>query len=209
MCCLYQKIAVFFKNFFLGKEYTNCIVFSEAGFTKYGDDGGWEYTREDEIWAFRLTDGRYGKVGDSPDFPEIDWSPPSWVFDVEPCSKSHTRSQSEGESDEDEDLDSNRRAEKDGEVPSDIVDLSNEDEQDGEMQTDLIGRDQEQEEMGSDPESEDQADKVIQCYSDSQENDDEQMHSDDNIKGRASSEEDLSPSLSGPESQSTDFPFCR
>ncbi|KAK9666266.1 hypothetical protein RND81_14G172700 [Saponaria officinalis] len=74
-----SKDCCFFVGGLLGEEYKNCIVFSEAGFPKYGDDGGWEYKCEDEIWAFRLTDGLYGKVGESDDFPEIDWSPPSWI----------------------------------------------------------------------------------------------------------------------------------
>ncbi|KAK9666279.1 hypothetical protein RND81_14G173700 [Saponaria officinalis] len=71
----------FFKNLSVGKEYENCIVFTEAGFPKYGDDGSWEYKCEDEIWVFRLSDGSFGRVGGSVDFPEIDWSPP-WIFDV-------------------------------------------------------------------------------------------------------------------------------
>ncbi|KAK9666253.1 hypothetical protein RND81_14G171600 [Saponaria officinalis] len=206
---------------FPGREYKNSIVFSEAAFPQYGNNC-WEFTQsvrqlgfvrkcEDDIAVFRLSDGVFAREGENSGFPKISWSPPSWVFQVSSRSAVECQSRSisysshsESESDEDEDLDSNRRAEKDGVVPSDIIDLTSEDEQDGDMQTDLIGRDQEQEDMGSDPESQDQADKVMQCDSDSQENDDEQINSDDNIEGRASSEEDLSPSLSGPESESTD-----
>ncbi|KAK9666280.1 hypothetical protein RND81_14G173800 [Saponaria officinalis] len=76
-----SKDCCFFMDEFGGREYENCIVFSESGFPKYGNDG-WEFNGEDEIGVFRLGDGSYGRVGESVDFPEIDWSPPSWIFDV-------------------------------------------------------------------------------------------------------------------------------
>ncbi|KAK9666259.1 hypothetical protein RND81_14G172000 [Saponaria officinalis] len=174
-----SKDCCFFMNYFLGKEYRNCIVFSEAGFPKYGDDGGWEYKCEDEIWAFRLSDGRYGKVGDSADFPEIDWSPPSWVFDVEPCSKSHPRSQSEGEADED-----------DEEVQSDSKDSNSKDEEEQEeMESDSNSVDQEQEER-SDSDVDDQDDGNMQCDSD-----DEDMQSNADNEGDTSLQEDVPDSL--------------
>ncbi|KAL9232054.1 hypothetical protein vseg_007201 [Gypsophila vaccaria] len=104
-----SKECCFFMDWFGGKEYEDCIVFSESGFPKYGSDGGWEYSGgEDELRVFSLSDGRYGRVGESVGFPEIDWSPPSWVFYV-------------GEPDEDN-----------GVMRSDFKDLNNKDEEEQE-----------------------------------------------------------------------------
>ncbi|KAK9666257.1 hypothetical protein RND81_14G171900 [Saponaria officinalis] len=179
-CCYFMR--------YVRKEYRNCIVFSEAGFPRYGDDGGWEYKCEDEIWAFRLTDGCYGKVGESDDFPEINWSPPSWVFDVESCSKSHSRSQSEGEADEDDEG-----------VQSDSKDSNSKDEEEREgMESDSNSVDREQEERSdsdeqeerSDSDDDDQDDGNMQCDSD-----DEDMQSNADNEGDTSLQEDVPASL--------------
>ncbi|KAK9666274.1 hypothetical protein RND81_14G173200 [Saponaria officinalis] len=174
----------FFMHNFVRKEYENCIVFSEAGFPKYGDDGSWEYKCEDEFRVFRLSDRRYGKVGESDDFPEIDWSPPSWIFDVESCSKSHPRSQSEGELDED-----------DGGVQSDLNYSNNKDEEEQEgLEFDSNVVDQEQEER-FDSDIEDRDDGKMQCDSNNQETDDEEMQSNVNIEGDTSLKADVPSSL--------------
>ncbi|KAK9666286.1 hypothetical protein RND81_14G174300 [Saponaria officinalis] len=145
-------------------KYKNCIVFTEAGFPKYGDDG-WEYKSEDEIWVFRLSDGSFSRVGDSVDFPEIDWSPPSWIFDA-------------WEPDED-----------DGGVQS-----NDEDEEDQEMmESDSRSQDQEQER--SDSNNQDHEDGRLRRDSNSQETEDVEMHCNGDIEEDASLPEDVPPSL--------------
>ncbi|KAK9666271.1 hypothetical protein RND81_14G172900 [Saponaria officinalis] len=190
----------------VGKKYENCIVFSEAGFPKYGDDGSWEYKSnkcEEEIWVFRMSDGYFGKVGESVDFPEIDWSPPSWVFDVESCLKYHPRpgsnffgkslffpsssprcTQSEREPDKD-----------DGGVQSDLNDSNNKDEEEQEgVEFDSNVVDQEQEDR-SDSDIEDRDDGKMQCDSNNQETDDEEMQSNVNIEGDTTLKADVPASL--------------
>ncbi|KAK9666273.1 hypothetical protein RND81_14G173100 [Saponaria officinalis] len=71
----------FFRYTSVGNRYyKNCIVFSEAGFPKYENNDSWDFKCEDVIWVLRLSDGSFGRVGESVDFPDIDWSPPSWIF---------------------------------------------------------------------------------------------------------------------------------
>ncbi|KAK9666265.1 hypothetical protein RND81_14G172600 [Saponaria officinalis] len=174
-CCF------FVYGYLIGKKYENCIVFSEAAFPKYGDDGGWEYKCEDEIWAFRMSDGKYGKVGESDDFPEISWSPPSWIFDVESCSNFQPRNQSEGEADVD-----------DEEVQADLKDSNSKDDVEREgMESDSNHVDQEQEER-SDSDVDDQDDGNMQCDSDDE---DEDMQSNADNEGNTSLQEDVPASL--------------
>ncbi|KAK9666255.1 hypothetical protein RND81_14G171700 [Saponaria officinalis] len=200
-----SKDCCFFMDGFGGREYENCIVFSESSFPEYRMSGCWEYNCGDGIRVFRFSDGNFGRVGGSVGFPKIDWSPPSWVFDVGSCMSSPSRAQSEREPDEDEGLDSNGKGETSDLKHSNIGDEeqdeekhsnSGDEEEHEVMELDLDSQDdQEQDERGSDPDIQDQDDGILQCDSDSQENQDEEMHSDDNIEGDASLQEDVPPSL--------------
>ncbi|KAK9666282.1 hypothetical protein RND81_14G174000 [Saponaria officinalis] len=160
-----SKDCYFFKNLSVEKDYENCIVFLEAGFPIYGDDG-WEYKCEDEIWVFRLSDGSFGRVGGSVDFPEIDWSPPSWIFDGR-------------EPDEDD---------------GDVKLISEDKEEQDRLEFYSDSQDQEQEKR-SDSDIQGQEDGRLQRDSNSQETEDVEMLSNGDIEDDASLQEDVPPSL--------------
>ncbi|XP_074287629.1 uncharacterized protein LOC141612770 [Silene latifolia] len=123
---------------FPGREYRNCIVFSEAAFPQYGNDC-WEFTESDnvrrnevDIAVFRLDDERFVREGEGENsgFPKIDWSPPDWIFNVSVFSADEfqkhsvsesSSSQSEREPDEDERLDSATTKFEGLDIRSDLV----------------------------------------------------------------------------------------
>ncbi|XP_074285283.1 uncharacterized protein LOC141610884 [Silene latifolia] len=144
---------------FPGREYKNCIVFSEAAFPQYGNDC-WDFSKyDDEIAVFWLDDKCFGREGENSGFPKINWSPPAWIFrdssvqvpadEFQSRSESVSSSQLERETGEDEGLDSGCRDENDGEVKSDLKDPNRRDEE-------------EQEEMESDFSSQDQDPEVVE-----------------------------------------------
>ncbi|XP_074285273.1 uncharacterized protein LOC141610878 isoform X3 [Silene latifolia] len=156
-------------SLFPGKEFRNCIVFSEAAFPRYGK-GCWEFTEsddrqlsEDDIAVFWFDDEVFAREGENSVFPMIDWSPPDWILNVS----------LEREPDEEEGLDSDSGDKNDGEEDSDSKD------------------EEEQEEMDTDFGSQDQEDEKMQCDSSSQENKEEEMLSKENIEGDGSLQEDL------------------
>ncbi|XP_074285270.1 uncharacterized protein LOC141610877 [Silene latifolia] len=187
---------------FPGREYRNCIVFSEAAFPQYGDDG-WEFTEsdtvrrcEDDIAVFRLGDERFAREEEweNSGFPKIDWSPPDWMMNVSsfPADefKKHSESdssssQSVREPDDDEGFDFDGGGKNDGEVQSNLKDTNSKDEgEQDEMETEFSSQDQDQGGVESDSESKDQEDKKMQCDSNSREKEDEEIHSKEaNIEG--------------------------
>ncbi|XP_074287579.1 uncharacterized protein LOC141612671 [Silene latifolia] len=183
----------FFRNAFKkfpGREYKNCIVFSEAAFPWYGLDC-WEFTQsddfsrcEDDIVIFRLNDGTFARDGENPCFPKIDWSPPAWIFDASPLPADEFRSnvppechsQSERGPDEDEGLKSASRDENDGGLLSDLKDLDSKvKEEQEETEYAFCNKDQYQKGMGSGSgsDSQDQEDRKMPRDSNCQ---DEDMH---------------------------------
>ncbi|XP_074285269.1 uncharacterized protein LOC141610876 [Silene latifolia] len=181
---------------FPGREHRNCIVFSEAAFPQYGNDG-WEFTEsdnvrrcEDDIAVFRLGDERFAREEEweNSGFPKIDWSPPDWISNVSsfPADEfnkypeSEFSSQSVRERDDDEGLDFVGGGKNDGEVQSNLKNSKskNEEEQE-EMESDFCSQDQDQVLVESDSESKDQEDQNMQCDLKRQEKEDEEMHSEE------------------------------
>ncbi|XP_074285259.1 uncharacterized protein LOC141610868 [Silene latifolia] len=182
---------------FPGREYRNCIVFSEAAFPQYGNNC-WEFTQcgdrqlsEDDIAVFCLDDQRFAREGEGEGeksgFPKIDWSPPDWILNVSSfpadAFKKHSgsescSSQSEREPNEDEKLDADSGDKNGEEVQSRLKDSKSKDEDEQEeMESDFgsLGQDQRWVEFDSD--SPDQEDEKMQSDSNSQEKEDEVMHS--------------------------------
>ncbi|XP_074285265.1 uncharacterized protein LOC141610874 [Silene latifolia] len=192
---------------FPGREYRNCIVFSEAAFPQYGIDC-WEFTQcgdrqlsEDDIGVFRFGDRVFAREGEGVNsvFPKIDWSPPAWIFDVSAFSADEFRkhsvsecsSQSEREPVVDRGLDSDNRKKNDGEVQSDLKDtVSKDGEEQEEMVTDFSSQDEVDEGVESDSDSHDQEDEKMQRDSNNQENEEEEMHTEANLEGDGSLQED-------------------
>ncbi|XP_074285332.1 uncharacterized protein LOC141610919 [Silene latifolia] len=187
---------------FLGREYKNCIVFSEAAFPQYGKDG-WEFTEidnvrrcEDDIAIFRLGDRVFAREGENSGFPKIDWSPPAWIFHASSVTadgyETYYETESEREHD-DEGWDSDSTDKNDGELHSDLKDLNNKDEEEQEeMESDFGCQHHDEERVESDLDSQHQVDGKMQRDLNSQEKEDEEM-----IEGDASlQEEGIMPSLS-------------
>ncbi|XP_074285264.1 uncharacterized protein LOC141610872 isoform X2 [Silene latifolia] len=206
---------------FPGKEYKNCIVFSEAAFPKYGN-GCWEFTKsgdrqfsEDDIAVFRLDDQTFAREGENSVFPKIDWSPPDWILNVSsfPADEfqehtlSESSSNSEREPGEDHGLDSDSVDKNDGEVQSDLRDTKSKDaDEQEEMETDFGSLDQDQDGVVSRSDSLNKEDGNMQFDSNSQEKEDVVMHVNANTEGGASLQEDVchvSPTLYRPESGTT------
>ncbi|KAH9615455.1 hypothetical protein KSS87_021370 [Heliosperma pusillum] len=180
---------------FPGREYKNCIVFSEAAFPKYGK-GRWEFTQsdrqlsEDDIAVYRFGDGVFARERENSVFPKIDWSPPAWTFDV-------------SEPDEDGGLDSGNGDKNEGEVHSNLKDTEGKDEDEQEeMETDFGSLDYDPHGMVSHSDSQDKEDVNMQCDSTSREKKDVELHVNANIEGGASLQEDVchvSPTIYRPE----------
>ncbi|KAH9621667.1 hypothetical protein KSS87_013990 [Heliosperma pusillum] len=153
---------------FPGREYKNCIVFSEAAFPQLGDR---VFAREGEISGF----------------PKIDWSPPSWILNVSSVTADESgtwyATESEREPDEDEGWDSDSTNKNDGEMQSDLKDSNSKDEE-------------EQEDMESDFDCQHQVDGKMQCDLNSQEKEDEQMIKGDASLQEEGTTEVVMPSLS-------------
>ncbi|KAH9615448.1 hypothetical protein KSS87_021363 [Heliosperma pusillum] len=142
---------------FPGREYRNCIVFSEAAFPRYGKDC-WEFTEsssrfgavrrcEDDIAVFRLSDKVFAREGERSGFPKINWSPPAWIFHASSVPadefQGNSASVSSGQSEREP---SGSRDENDGEVKSDLKDSNSKDEEEPEeMESDLGSQDQDPE----------------------------------------------------------------
>ncbi|XP_074285275.1 uncharacterized protein LOC141610879 isoform X2 [Silene latifolia] len=183
---------------FPGREYRNCIVFSEAAFPQYGKDG-WEFIEsgnvrrcEDDIAVFCLGDERFAREGEEEGegeksgFPKIDWSPPDWILNVSSFTEDEFSMHSESESsvqservpDEDEGPDSDSGEKNDGEVQSGVMDSKTKDDEEQEvMEYDFVSQDQDQGGVECDSDSQDQEDEKMQCDLNSQEKDNEEMHS--------------------------------
>ncbi|KAH9615457.1 hypothetical protein KSS87_021372 [Heliosperma pusillum] len=118
-------------SLFPGKEYKNCIVFSEAAFPQYGKEC-WEFTETDDrqLSEDDIDDEVFAREGEGVNsvFPKIDWEP-----------------------DVDEGLDSDSRSKNDGEEQSDSKDSDSKDEEEQEeMVTDFGSQDKEDEKMQCD-----------------------------------------------------------
>ncbi|XP_074285257.1 uncharacterized protein LOC141610866 isoform X2 [Silene latifolia] len=193
-----SKDHYFFRNAleeFPGREYKNCIVFSEAAFPQYGLDC-WEFTQSDDdlsrcevdIAIFRLNDGTFARDGENPCFPKIDWSPPAWIFNAAsvPVPAHEFRSNVAPECHSQ----SERGPDEDGGLQS----ASSRDKNDGELQSDLKDLDsrvkEEQEDMEYAFSNKDQDKKGIDSGSNSQDREDGKIQCDLNIEGHASSKEE-------------------
>ncbi|XP_074285262.1 uncharacterized protein LOC141610871 isoform X2 [Silene latifolia] len=164
---------------FPGSKYKNCIVFSEAAFPQYGKDC-WEFTEstrklcEDDIAVFRLYDATFAREGENPCFPKIDWSPPTWIF-LAAESQCNPSTQSEREQEE--------------------------------MESDSDSQDQDPEVVEiveSDSGSQGHEEEKMECDTNIQDKEDEEMPLNANTDGGASLQKDVSPSLLGPKSGTTD-----
>ncbi|XP_074285260.1 uncharacterized protein LOC141610869 [Silene latifolia] len=196
---------------FPGREYRNCIVFSEAAFPQYGKDG-WEFTEsdnvrrwEDDIAVFCLDNERFAREGEeegeNSGFPKIDWSPPDWILNFSSFSadafKKHSdseysSSQSEREPNEDEGMDSDSGEKNDEEVQSGLKNPKIKDkEEQEEMESDFGCLEQDQDGVVSETDNQDKADGNMQCDLDSREKEDDRMHVSAATKGGASSQEDV------------------
>ncbi|XP_074285254.1 uncharacterized protein LOC141610865 isoform X2 [Silene latifolia] len=203
--CFFRKAS----RKFPGREYKNCIVFSEAAFPQYGNDC-WEFSKsddrqfsEEDIAVFRLGDQVFAREGENSCFPKIDWSPPGWVFNVSSFSaaefQKRTVSVSSSQSERDPDI-----ADKnDGEVQSDLKDTNSKDEDEQEeMETEFGSQDQDECGVESDLDNQDQEDGNIQSDSNSQENEGVELHANAISEGGAALHEGVcyvSPSLFSPE----------
>ncbi|XP_074285279.1 uncharacterized protein LOC141610882 [Silene latifolia] len=218
--CFFRRVS----RKFPGREYRNCIVFSEAAFPQYGNDC-WEFTQsgdrqlsEDDIAVFCLDDDRFAREGEGEDlgFPKIDWSPPDWILtassfraaEFRKHTVSESSSQSERVSDAEERLVGSDSGDKNGEeVQSRLKDSKSKDEDEQEeMESDFGSLDQDQRWVEFDSDSPDQEDEKMQCDSKSQEKEDVGMHVNANTEGGASLQEDVchvSPTLYRPESGTT------
>ncbi|XP_074287580.1 uncharacterized protein LOC141612672 [Silene latifolia] len=211
---------------FPGREYKNCIVFSEAAFPQYGMDG-WEFTEidnvrrcEDDIAVFCLDDERFVQEGEGKKsgFPKIDWSPPDWILnasslnadDFKKHSVSESSSGSEREPDEEEGSDSESGDTNGEEVQSRLKVSKSEDEEEQEaMESDLKDTESKDEEEQEEMESEfcrlDQDQRWVECDSDSRDQDDEKMQCDSKCQEKEDVEDvcHVSPSLFRPGSGNT------
>ncbi|KAH9615453.1 hypothetical protein KSS87_021368 [Heliosperma pusillum] len=217
---------------FPGREYKNCIVFSEAAFPQYGKDC-WEFTVstrklcEDDIAVFRLDDATFAREDENTCFSKIDWSPPAWVF-LAAESQRNPSTQSEREPDGEEQSDLEDSNDKDEEEQEEMESDSGSQDQDPEMveivesDSDSHGQDPEVVEIvdsdsgsqGQDPEvveivdsdsgSQGQEEEKMECDTNIQEKEDEEMPLNANTDGGASLQKDVSPSLLGPKSGTTD-----
>ncbi|KAH9615443.1 hypothetical protein KSS87_021358 [Heliosperma pusillum] len=206
---------------FPGREYKNCIVFSEAAFPQYGKDG-WEFTKsgdrqlsEDDIAVFRLDDQVFAREGENSGFPKINWSPPAWIFiaswvsvpadELQCRSAPASFSQLERGPNEARGLKSVIRDENDGEVQSDLKVSNNKDkEKQEELESEFVNQGQDQEGVEFDSASQDQKDRKMQCDSGGQGKHDGGMHPKTNIEGDTSLRDDImTPSLPAVEQETS------
>ncbi|KAH9615456.1 hypothetical protein KSS87_021371 [Heliosperma pusillum] len=207
--CFFRKVS----KEFLGKEYGDCIVFSEAAFPQYGDDC-WQFTQidgrqfsEEDIGVFRVSDRVFAREGEDSCFPKIDWSHPAWVFNVSPVPaaefQKHTVSESSGKSERNPDI-ADKNDEK---VQSELKDTKSKDEEvQEEMETDFGCLNKGQNGVESNLGNRDQDGGKMQCDSNSQEKEVVELRVNAITHGGASLREDVchaSPSVFRPEPGTT------